>query len=168
MLLQVSLVRRLGLVFLAIGFFILWEGCALGGPEEKAKEEDPKKKEMKELMKKIDDWYKKSQERMGYYLLTESDWEVFLRTGEVITKQSDVMLQKFVPKEDKIYLKETKDMKKHSEDIAKAAGERYHGAYEDIQYSFGRLRNTCKNCHNHLEIQIYTSLYPGETSKGGE
>ena len=121
-------------------------------------------------MKRIDDWYKKSQDRMGYYppQLTDGDWFIFQRTGETIATLSDVVLKKFAPADDKIYLKEIKDMKKHSEDMAKAAVERYDGAYEDIQYSFGRLRNTCKNCHNHLGIQIYTSLYPGETSKEGQ
>ncbi|HHT9132296.1 MAG TPA: hypothetical protein ACFYED_07400, partial [Candidatus Tripitaka californicus] len=106
---------------------------------------------------------------MGYYppQLTDGDWFIFERTGETIANLSDVMLKKFVPADDKIYLKEAKDMKKHSEDMVKPATERYNGAYEDIQYSFGRLRNTCKNCHNHLGIQIYTSLYPGEPSKEG-
>lgn len=165
MLLKINLVRKIWFILLATSFFILWEGRVSGGPDKEKKEEDPKKKELKELMKKIDHWYKQSQERMGYYLLTESDWEVFLKTGETISKLSDVVLKKFAPPDDKVYLKETKDMKRHAEDMVKAATERYTGAYEDIQYSFGRLRNTCKNCHNHLEIQIYTELYPGETSK---
>lgn len=162
---RIKSIRRICFVLLVTGFFVLWQGCVSGVADEKKKEEDPKKKELRELMKKIDEWYKKSQERMGYYLLTESDWEVFLKTGETISKLSAVVLQKFAPPDDKVYLKEIKDMKKHSEDIAKAASERYTGAYEDIQYSFGRLRNTCKNCHNHLGIQIYTELYPGEAPK---
>jgi len=168
MLLEIRLIRKIRSALLFVCFLILWEGCASGGPEEKKKEEeDPKKKELKELMKKMDNWYKKSQERMGYYppQLTDGDWFIFQRTGETVANLSDAMLKKFVPGDDKIYLKETRDMKKHSEDMVKAAEERYDGAYEDIQYSFGRLRNTCKNCHNHLGIQIYTSLYPGETSK---
>ncbi|HHT9120138.1 MAG TPA: hypothetical protein ACFYD3_06315 [Candidatus Hypogeohydataceae bacterium YC41] len=161
-------IRKIGLVLLVICFFTLLDGYASGGPDEKKKEEDPKKKELKDLMKKMDGWYKKSEERMGYYLLTDSDWEVFIKTGETVTNLADIMLKKFVPPDDKVYLKETKDMKKHAEDIVKSANERYVGAYEDIQYSFGRLRNTCKNCHNHLGIQIYTSLYPGEAPKEGK
>jgi hypothetical protein len=164
----VGLARKIGLVLLVASFLIISEGYASGETVEK-KEEDPKKKELKELMKRIDEWYKKSQDRMGYYpnQLSDGDWFVFERTGEVVANLSDVMLKKFVPADDKLYLKETKDMKKHSEDIGRFAGERGTGAYEEIQYSFGRLRNTCKNCHNHLGIQIYTSLYPGETSEKG-
>ncbi len=164
MFLGTRLIRRLSVILLITSFFVLWGECALAGPEEK-KEEDPKKKELKELMKKIDHWYKQSEERMGYNMVTNSDFEVFLKTGETVSSLSDVLLKKFVPPDDKIYLKETKDMKKYSDEMIKSATERYVGAYEDIQYSFGRLRNTCKNCHNHLGIQIYTSLYPGETSK---
>ncbi len=162
----VGLVGKRRVALFIMGFCVLWMGSVLVAEEKK--EEDPKKKEIKELMKKIDEWYKKSQERMGYYLLTEGDWDVFLNAGEKIANHSEVMLKKFVPPDDKLYLKETKDMKQHSEEIAKAARERYTGAYEDIQYAFGRLRNTCKNCHNHLGLQIYTSLYPGEASHGGD
>jgi cytochrome c556 len=165
MFLKVKHIKKMGLLFFMTILFTLCEPYTTAVAVEKKKEEDPKKKEMQELMKKIDHWYKKSQERMGYYFLTESDWEVFLKAGETISKLSDVVLQKFVPPDDKIYLKETKDMQKHAADMAQAANERYTGAYEDIQYSFGRLRNTCKNCHNHLGIQIYTELYPGEASK---
>lgn len=131
---------------------------------EKKKEEDPKKKELKELMKKIDKHYKDAQERMGYYYLSDNDWATLLEAGEVISKLSDRVLREFVPPDDKKYLELTKEMKKRSEEILKSATEKYVGAYEDIQYSFGRLRNSCKNCHNHLGIQIYTTLYPGEAS----
>ncbi len=80
----IALFRKIRFVLLLICFFILWEGGASGGPEEKKKEEeDPKKKELKELMKRIDEWYKKSQDRMGYYppQLTDGDWFIFERTG---------------------------------------------------------------------------------------
>lgn len=133
-----------------------------------AEKEDPKKKELKELMKKIDTHYKASQERMGYYFLTESDWETFVKAGETISKLSDVVLKNHAPQDDKTYLDQIKETKRRADEIAKSAKERYTGAYEDIQYSFGRLRNSCKTCHNHLNIQIYSELYPGEASQKKE
>ncbi|MFQ5862038.1 MAG: hypothetical protein ACE5IC_02850 [Candidatus Brocadiales bacterium] len=132
--------------------------------DEKKEAEDPKKKELQELMKKIDKHYKAAQERMGYYYLSDSDWATLLKTGEVISKLSGRVLEEFIPPDDEKYLQLTKEMKRRADEIHKSATEKYLGAYEDIQYSFGRLRNCCKNCHNHLGIQIYTSLYPGETS----
>lgn len=148
------------LAVLALSVFL--PGLLLADGEEG--KEDPKKKELKKLMKKIDKHYKAAQERMGYYYLSEGDWATLLKTGEVISRLSDRMLKEFVPPGDKKYLQLTKEMKRRAEEIRKSATERYLGAYEDIQYSFGRLRNSCKNCHNHLGIQIYTSLYPGEAS----
>ena len=149
---------------LVLSFFLL-SGSAYG---EKKEEEDPKKKELKELMKKVDKWYKASQERMGYYVLSESDWDTLLKSGENISKLSDIVLQKYTPPDDKTYLNLIKEMKKRADEIVKSATERYEGAYEDIQYSFGRLRNSCKDCHSHLGIQIYADLYPGEASHKGE
>ena len=136
--------------------------AGLSHADEKKEVEDPKKKELQELMKKIDTHYKEAQERMGYYNLSESDWDTYVKAGEVISKLSDRVRKEFAPPDDQEYLKLTKEMKKHADDIHKSASERYLGAYEDIQYSFGRLRNSCKNCHNHLGIQIYSELYPGE------
>ncbi len=136
-------------------------GLALGDEEKKPKY--PKNKELKELMEGIDKHYKAAQEMMGYYVLSARDWEILLKTGEVISKRSEKVIKEFVPPDDKEYLKLSKEMKKRADEIYKAANERYVGAYEDIQYSFGRLRNCCKNCHNHLGIQIYTNLYPGQS-----
>ncbi len=130
--------------------------------KEKAGERESNE-ELKKLMTEIDKHYKAAQERMGYYQLSNSDWETFLKGGKVITRLTDRVLKEFVPPDDKEFLKLTKEMKKRSTEIYEAANKKYVGAYEDIQYSFGRLRNSCKNCHNHLGIQIYTSLYPGET-----
>ncbi len=141
---------------------IVVSGLSYAGDEKET--EDPKKKELKKLMKKIDKHYKAAQERMGYYYLSDNDWATLLKSGEVISKLSDRVLKEFVPPDDKKYLELTKEMKKRADEIYKSASEKYLGAYEDIQYSFGRLRNSCKNCHNHLGIQIYTSLYPGEAS----
>lgn len=152
------------IIFLTIfTFTFITSSVGLSRADEKKEVEDPKKKELKKLMKKIDKHYKEAQERMGYYNLSESDWYVYLKAGEVISKLSDRVLEEFVPPDDKEYLKLTKEMKKRADEIYKSANERYLGAYEDIQYSFGRLRNSCKNCHNHLGIQIYTDLYPGES-----
>lgn len=131
---------------------------------EKKKSTYPSNEELNKLMKEIDKRYKAAQEMMGYYTLSDRDWEILLKCGEVVSRLSERVLVEFVPPDDKKYMQLTKEMKKRSEEIYKSANEKYVGAYEDIQYSFGRLRNSCKNCHNHLGIQIYTSLYPGQSS----
>lgn len=162
--LEIGIYRSLRQAILLIVFAFTVLSVGLSQAEEKKDAEDPKKKELKELMKTIDKHYKAAQERMGYYFLSDNDWATLLKSGEVITTLSDRVLKEFVPPDDKKYLALTKEMKKRSAEIYKSATEKYLGAYEDIQYSFGRLRNSCKNCHNHLGIQIYTSLYPGEAS----
>ncbi len=138
--------------------------AGLSHADEKKEADDTENKEIKELMKKLDKHYKAAQERMGYYVLSDSDWATLLKTGEVISRLTDRVLKEFVPPDDKEFLKFSQEMKKRADEIYKSANEKYLGAYEDIQYSFGRLRNSCKNCHNHLEIQIYTDLYPGQSS----
>ncbi len=159
--------RKLYTTILLVAFTALLSVMPFSSPlyagktDEKKKVERESNEELKKLMEEIDKHYKAAQERMGYYALSSSDWYTLLKAGEVITKLSDRVLKEFVPPDDKEYLKLMKEMKKRSAEIYKAANEKYVGAYEDIQYSFGRLRNSCKNCHNHLGIQIYTNLYPG-------
>src|SRR3990167_28671 len=79
----IALFRKIRFVLLIVCLFVLWDGCVSGETDEKKKEEDPKKKELKELMKRIDEWYKKSQDRMGYTppQLTDGDWFIFERQG---------------------------------------------------------------------------------------
>lgn len=159
--------RKLYTTILLVAFTAFLSVMPFSGPlyagktDEKKKAERESNEELKKLMEEIDKHYKAAQERMGYYALSSSDWYTLLKAGEVITKLSDRVLKEFVPPDDKEYLKLMKEMRKRSAEIHKAANEKYVGAYEDIQYSFGRLRNSCKNCHNHLGIQIYTNLYPG-------
>ncbi|MCP4363920.1 MAG: hypothetical protein GY800_01260 [Planctomycetes bacterium] len=161
--------RKLYTTILLVAFTAFLTVMPFSGPlyagktDEKKKPERESNEELKKLMEEIDKHYKAAQERMGYYALSKSDWDTLLKAGKVITKLSDRTLKEFVPPDDKEYLKLTKEMQKRSAEIYKAANEKYVGAYEDIQYSFGRLRNSCKNCHNHLGIQLYTNLYPGET-----
>ena len=130
--------------------------------DQKKEEEDPKKKEYKEMMKLIDKSYKSMQDFMGYYpdQLGQKQWDIFLNGGLEISRLSQLALDKFPRQDDETYQKLMNDMKKYADDVVKAAQEKYKGAYEDIQYSHGRMRNACKKCHNHLHIQIYTELYP--------
>lgn len=125
-------------------------------------EEDPKREEYKEMMKVIDKNYKAMQGFMGYYpdQLGKSEWNTFYNGGKEISRITQLVMNKFPRPDDETYQKLMKSMQKHAEDVIKAATERYVGAYEDIQYSHGRMRNACKKCHNHLHIQIYTTLYP--------
>lgn len=158
---------RKKLVIVIISLLILCYTTVVLAADQKKEEEDPKKKEYKEIMKSIDMHYKSMQDFMGYYpaQLGKKHWDTFLTGGQEISRLTQLVIDKFSRPEDETYQKLMKEMKKYAEDIVKAAGEKYTGAYEDIQYSHGRMRNSCKKCHNHLHIQIYTDLYPGKTAE---
>lgn len=155
-------VRKKLVIGISVLIFCYSTGVLAANPQKE--EEDPKKKEYKEIMKSIDKNYKSMQDFMGYYpdQLGDKEWATFFNGGKEISRLTQLVMDKFPRPDDETYQKLMKDMKKHAEAVVKAAGERYNGAYEDIQYSHGRMRNACKKCHNHLHIQIYTNLYPGK------
>ncbi|MGR3309989.1 MAG: hypothetical protein ACUZ77_04375 [Candidatus Brocadiales bacterium] len=149
-------------LLIGISFLIIFYSTVVLAASLKKEEESPEKKEYKRIMKLIDKNYKSMQGFMGLYpdQLGKKQWGTFLNGGQEISRLAKLILDKFPRPDDETYQKLMKKMRKHAEEVVKAAKKKYEGAYEDIQYSHGRLRNACKKCHNHLNIQIYTSLYP--------
>ncbi|MHC4277391.1 MAG: hypothetical protein ACYSTI_08740, partial [Planctomycetota bacterium] len=79
--------RKLYTTILLLAFTAFLSVTPFSGPlyagktDEKKKPERESNEELKKLMEEIDKHYKAAQERMGYYALSNSNWDTLLKAG---------------------------------------------------------------------------------------
>ncbi len=125
--------------------------------EEPVKEEEKEKSELAELMGEIDKNYKVLERLSTYFSFEEVEKEqkIYGDAGANLTALCKTATTKFARPDDGKYQELNHAMLMASENIDRVFYNKDKAVtLEDVLWQVGLLRQTCADCHKHLDVKI--------------
>lgn len=152
---EVLLLRKMFFVYSTILVFcIVFNGFM---EDVQAKEEEEKKSELAKLMCEIDKHYKVLERLATYFSLEEIENErkIYGNASAHLAAFCKTAATKFARQGDDTYQSLNSAMLAASETINDAlTGTENNSTLEDVLWQAGLLRQSCADCHKHLDIKF--------------